>query len=244
MVQAYLAFLERQIALLRNQVADLQARVHQNSGNSSRPPSSDPLGARSHLRRKPSGRKRGGQKGHPGHVRTQLVATQITSQVEHRGHRVRCPHCGVLVPAAALPEGAFGLRLTSAFADLFGVPLGRGSVPTLCQEVSNALDDPYDQVRARVEVETHANVDETGWKQAGERRWLWVAVTVHCTYFVVAKNRSAAVVATLLGDLFGGVVSSDRYKAYLSIPIERRQICWAHTIRTQWPIGWTGAWRP
>jgi transposase len=273
----------------QGQIADLQARAHQNSGNSSRPPSSDSPGVRPHLKRKPSGRKRGGQQGHPGHARIQLGADQITAQVEHRpvqcpgctlpldvplpaeggpicvqvweippitaevtehrGHRVRCPHCAALVPPPDLPDGAFGPRLTAMasllhgrfrlsmretaeiFADLFGVPLGPGSVYALCQEVNAALDEPYEDVRAQVEAETHANVDETGWKQAGERRWLWVAVTAFCTLFVVAKNRSAAVLASVLGETFDGVVSSDRYKAYLSIPLERRQICWAHLKR-------------
>jgi len=122
----------------------------------------------------------------------------ITAEVtEHQGYRVRCPHCGVLVPAPDLPEAAFGPRLTAmasllhgryrlsmretaaVFADLFGVPLRPGSVSALCPETSAALDEPYEQVRARVEAEAHANVDETGWKQAGERRWLWVAVTAY-----------------------------------------------------------------
>jgi transposase len=288
-VQAYLAILEGEIALLRSQVAELQARAHQNSGNSSRPPSNDPPGARPHLKRKPSERNRGGQKGHSGHIRIQLAPDQITSQVEHRpvqcpactlplettlpaegepicvqvweippitaevtehrGCRVRCPYCAALVPPPDLPEGAFGPRLTAlgsllhgrfrlsmrettaVFANLCGVPLGPGSVSTLCQEVSAALNEPYEEIRERVEVETHANVDETGWKQAGEHRWLWVAVTALCTFFIVAKHRSAAVLLTLLGETYDGVVSSDRYKAYLCIPIERRQICWAHLKR-------------
>jgi transposase len=97
--------------------------------------------------------------------------------------------------------------------------------------VATALDEPYWDVRARVEVQTHANVDETGWKQAGERRWLWVAVTALCTLFVVARHRSAAVLATVLGETFDVVVSSDRFRAYLSIPLERRQVCWAHLKR-------------
>jgi transposase len=120
---------------------------------------------------------------------------------------------------------------TAVFADLFGVPLGPGSVSALCQEVNAALAEPYDAVRAQVQAEHHANVDETGWKQAGERRWLWVAVTCLCTLFVVAKHRSAAVLQTLLGEAYDGVVSSDRYRAYLSIPIARRQVCWAHLKR-------------
>jgi transposase len=109
--------------------------------------------------------------------------------------------------------------------------LGPGSVSSLCQEVNAALADPYEAARSQVQAEDHANVDETGWKQAGERRWLWVAVTKLCTSFLVAKHRSAAALATLLGETFAGVVSSHRYKAYLSIPVERRQICWAHLKR-------------
>jgi transposase len=174
------------------------------------------------------------------------ISAEVT---EHRGYRVRCPHCAALVPPPDLPAGVFGPRLTAlgsllhgrfrlsmretaeAFVALFGVPIGPGSVSALCQEVNAALTEPYDGVRAHVEAEDHANVDETGWKQAGERRWLWVAVTALCTLFVVATNRSAAILANLLGETFDGVVSSDRCKAYLSIPIERRQICWAHLKR-------------
>jgi transposase len=301
--QAYIAFLESQVALLREQVAtlqatvsklegqmaDLQARTRQDSGNSSRPPSSDPPGPRPHLKRTPSGRKRGGQKGHPGRARLMLAAGAVAAVTEHRpgqcpsctlpldpslptegeplvrqvweipplraevtehrGRSVRCPHCGVLVPTADLPDGAFGPRLMAigsvlhgryrlsmretaqVLDDLFGVPLATGSVAALCQEVSAALAEPYEDVRARVETEDHANVDETGWKQSGERRWLWVAVTSLCTLFVVAKDRSAAALASVLGETFDGVVGSDRYKAYLSIPLERRQVCWAHLKR-------------
>jgi hypothetical protein len=84
---------------------------------------------------------------------------------------------------------------------------------------ARAQTGTYEAVRARVQAVDHANVDETGWKQVGERRWLWVEVTALCTVFVVARNRSAAVLATVLGESFAGIVSSDRYRAYLSIPI-------------------------
>lgn len=89
-VQAYVAFLESHIALLRDQVAELQARVRQNSGNSSRPPSSDPPGARPKPKRKPSGRKRGGQKGHPGYARSQLALRTVAIA---RRCRPRWPAC-------------------------------------------------------------------------------------------------------------------------------------------------------
>ena len=95
LVQAYLACLEAKIGLLQDQVtkleagmaklqgqfADVQARAHQHSGNSSRPPSTDPPDAPPRPKQPPSGRKRGGQPGHPGHARLQLAAADLTGVV-------------------------------------------------------------------------------------------------------------------------------------------------------------------
>lgn len=53
----------------------------------------------------------------------------------------------------------------------------------------------------------------------------------------------------LLGDEFRGIVTSDRYCAYNSLPVERRHLCWAH-LKRNWhafherdsPVGvWGGA---
>jgi len=98
-------------------------------------------------------------------------------------------------------------------ADLFGVPVGVGSIPTLCQETSRAVESASHEVAEQVTNAQHVNVDETGWKQAGARRWLWTAVAAHCTLFLVAARRNAAVLPTLLGETFAGLVSSDRYGA-------------------------------
>jgi transposase len=64
---ALIEHLTAENAALRERVAELEARLGQNSSNSSRPPSSDGLAkpAPKSLRRR-SGRKPGGQQGHPG----------------------------------------------------------------------------------------------------------------------------------------------------------------------------------
>ena len=56
-------------ARLEERVRDLETRVGQHSGNSSRPPSSDLPGTPKRPPSRPSGRGRGGQPGHVAHQR-------------------------------------------------------------------------------------------------------------------------------------------------------------------------------
>jgi transposase len=80
---AELAVLRAQIQELTAQVQDLQARLAKDSHNSSKPPSSDPLGRkRPRSQRRRSGKKPGGQLGHRGET-LHLVATP-DELAEHR----------------------------------------------------------------------------------------------------------------------------------------------------------------
>ena len=58
--------LRGQHTALATELAKLQERIGRSSRNSSKPPSSDSPGFKPPERRKGSGRKRGGQPGHPG----------------------------------------------------------------------------------------------------------------------------------------------------------------------------------
>jgi transposase len=108
-VAAYLAALETAVqtltttnAALQARVAELEARLGQNSTNSSRPPSSDPPAQRpTSPKPAPSGRRPGGQPGHPGQYR----ALQPPERVTHTVRRVppACAGCGAALPQAAGP---------------------------------------------------------------------------------------------------------------------------------------------
>jgi len=77
------AALGEQNGALQERVRDLEARLGQDSSNSSRPPSSDPPQATAKGKRRsaPSGRKRGGQPGHPGSFRSLLPVEQVDAVV-------------------------------------------------------------------------------------------------------------------------------------------------------------------
>jgi transposase len=171
--------------------------------------------------------------------------------VEHRYHQVACPGCHTTVEAqrpAEVPWGAFGAtvialigllrgtyrlsvrKIEALLTDIFHLPISTGSVVDLCHLLSAALATPYHESQARVTEADKANVDETGWKKAGKRVWLWVAVTAGATVFMIA-DRSAASLKALMGESFSGVITSDRFKSYQAMAVERRQACWAHLKR-------------
>lgn len=82
-VEVLLAKVEQQaarIAALETENAELRRRVGENSSNSNKPPSSDsPADRAARPKDDPSGRRRGGQRGHKGHTRTFLPAAQVRS---------------------------------------------------------------------------------------------------------------------------------------------------------------------
>jgi transposase len=68
-VVAYIRWLEARVAQLEARVAELEARLNQNSTNSSKPPSADPPGVKRAPPKARSGKRAGGQPGHPKHER-------------------------------------------------------------------------------------------------------------------------------------------------------------------------------
>ena len=73
-------------------IEELEERLHQNSQNSSRPPSTDPPHRRPPPRRPPSGRKPGGQPGHDDQQRELLAIADVDEVVPVKPRR--CQRCG------------------------------------------------------------------------------------------------------------------------------------------------------
>lgn len=174
---------------------------------------------------------------------------KVRRVIHHRRHTLTCPHCQARTTAQPVPEAAcgFGPRLQAAaayasgvgrlgkrpirrlFADLFDIPIARGSVSRLEARTSLALQSIHDEALDY----THgrdANIDETGWKQGSRKAWLWVAVTNRATAFLIRRRRDRGAFDDLVGPSPGGL-TTDRFSVYKHLDPNRRQVCWAHLRR-------------
>lgn len=175
------------------------------------------------------------------------ILAEIT---EHRGHSRTCP-CGHTTRAAIPADirkhslgphltatavyliGSFGLSKRNAeevLEGLFGVPVALGTISNLEREAAAALEPAYQEARKAVADAPVKNVDETGWKQGGLKRWLWAAATKAATVFLIHPRRNLDALTHLLGKL-AGILVSDRWVVYDDWPEEERQLCWAHLKR-------------
>ncbi len=177
-----------------------------------------------------------------------VIGVRLT---EHQCHRVRCPGCGEC-PRGELPaevaQSAFGPRFQAAVAalsvrnrisrrdvvelceQLFGSRISTGTVDAILARASEALAEPHADLLAALRGAGAVNMDETGWRTAGERRALWGIFDRRHAYLHLAPDRHEDHAKTLLAQT-KAIVTSDRWWAYAHLPLARRQLCWAHLKR-------------
>lgn len=288
-LEARLAELAAAFRGLEGQIKDLKARLSDRDPPE-RPAPDLPPGPD----KKPSGRKRGAQPGHPPHLKHRLPPERVHKVVrylpkacthcqtalpeaagpddpeptwhqvaelppvvavitEHQGHARTCPCCGKLNQApipAVVRQHSIGPHLTAVVGYLSGAqgiskrgveeivetifhaPVALGTVSNLEQEVSAAVAGAHAEATAAVRDAPVKNIDETGWKENGKKRWLWVAATRLVAVFVIHPWRNVAALRSLLGGELKGILCSDRWVVYLQWPDPfARQLCWAHLKR-------------
>jgi transposase len=85
-------------------------------------------------------------------------------------------------------------------------------VVALQQQGSAALAPVYDAIHLAAQQQDRCNIDETNWKEAGNRRWLWTMVTAMVTFFYMAASRNGPALRHLVGETYTGIVGSDRHR--------------------------------
>ncbi len=188
---------------------------------------------------------------HPHRHQVIEVPPPVPQVTEYQLHRLPCARCGITTCGTlppGVPPGSYGPRLASLVGlcsgayrmskrmvasfctEVLGVAIALGEICQVEQTLATALESPVQEARTYVQGQD-ANVDETSWRQQQRRAWLWVAVTQWVSVFCIRASRGAKVLWELVGEEYGGVLTSDRAKAYNGQPLSRRQLCWAHLRR-------------
>lgn len=173
---------------------------------------------------------------------------------EYRMHDVVCGNCGEVTPGTlpAEVQGQFGPQLTALVAymtvvgrvprrlvrdfleSVLGISLSLGSTQKAWEETSAAVAQPYQELQQALPQQPVLNVDETGSRTNGEKRWLWALVAPGFAFFTIVEHRSREVLRGLIGRNFAGVLCCDRLAVYVNFFQDfpgRMQFCWAHLKR-------------
>ena len=171
--------------------------------------------------------------------------------IEYQCPKVVCPACGegTRAPLPDEAQGDFGPHLMALIAYLtiycrmprrvveaflehvLGISMSLGSTQTCWEQASAAVAQPCQELEQQLKNEPVLNSDETGWRNNGEKRYLWALVARTFVFYTVAKTRSSEVLMHLLGAVFAGILCSDRFSAYFKYHKGLAQLCWAHLKR-------------
>lgn len=175
---------------------------------------------------------------------------------EHRRHEAYCPACDKvcygLLPRGVERGGLLGPRLTTLVAylkgvchasfstvrkflrDVVGLTISRGQLVKVIAKVTQALEQPYQELLDDLPEQAALNVDETSHKDKGALFWTWCFRAELYTLFKIDPTRSADVLIEVLGREFDGVLGCDcfsTYRRYMRQFDVRLQFCLAHLVR-------------
>ncbi|MFN8532906.1 MAG: IS66 family transposase [Dehalococcoidia bacterium] len=180
--------------------------------------------------------------------------------IEHRFIERRCAVCqrdhtptDAVLAGVVAGQQRFGVGLVSLLVTLreefrlpvaqirrllalrHGLTLSVGAIVAATQRVARQGAGVVEQLVQHVRASPVVHADETGWREGGSNRFVWLFTTPQAAVFRLG-GRDGGMVDAVLGEGpspdagFGGVLVSDFYAAYHHYP-GPKQRCWAHLLR-------------
>jgi transposase len=180
---------------------------------------------------------------------------QITRFRVHVGHcqscrrRVQGHHCeqhsdalgaaGVQLGPRATGIGhllhyRYGLsfaRCAAVLSEMFGLPVSRAVICRAAASTAVELAPTQAAIETALNTASMVVADETGWRVAGRKAWLWVVTSPNATAYRITKGRGYDDITPLLHGDYHGVLVRDGWAPYRKYANATHQSCCAHLAR-------------
>jgi len=91
--------------------------------------------------------------------------------------------------------------------DMFGAQISLGSLENILKQASDALAAPWQAIQQAVQAADVAHADETSWARAGQRLWLWSALSATAACYRIDETRARSAARALLGEFDGLLIT-------------------------------------
>jgi transposase len=132
-------------------------------------------------------------------------------------------------------------KVQAVLSQIMGMHFSLGAVSQAHGLVSQALDKPVAQLHAELRHAPVCHADETRHQSHRHTMWMWVLASDWGVRFRIDPSRGQAAAILILGEQPSFITVSDRYAGYNHLPLEKRQVCWAHLLRDFERIAQRGA---
>ena len=121
-------------------------------------------------------------------------------------------------------------KVVALYRTAFGLVVSRGGLCQALQRLARAAEPTYKGLIQTVRESDRVSPDETGWKVAGQLRWLWVFVTAEVTVYAVQPGRGFENAAEILTPEFDGCLVRDGWAPYRRFTEAEHQTCLRHLL--------------
>lgn len=122
-------------------------------------------------------------------------------------------------------------KVQAVLEHIMGMRFSLGAVSQAHGLVAQGLAAPVQQLQHQLRHAPVCHADETRHQSHAHTLWTWVQASDWGVKFSIDASRGQNTAKAILGARPDFVLVSDRYAAYNYIPLQQRQVCWAHLLR-------------
>ena len=122
-------------------------------------------------------------------------------------------------------------KIAALLKELTGLEVSRSALCRALLRMGKKLEPLYEELKAKIQNSAVVYPDETGWREGGHTRWLWVFTNRSVTVYSIQPGRGYAQAVEILGEGFCGVLVADGWAPYQKFEAATHQTCLAHLLR-------------